>query len=279
MIVATRRATRTFLIDRVAVQHLKSTPHVQRVSLSDQSYTTSPQHHPLNIHLKMSLRVLSKTTIATHLRPSIAPSVSSFLQLPLPSHGEYKNKECRRLVQHTRRSFASKVSIKIAKEMKAAYSDMENETLLTIAHMGNADARTEVLKRHIMAVDEIEYDQASEICDKIVIDNQGRVPVSTYPYFIGIGAGMIGAFGSLPMVFDLNTALWFNEAWVTTDVPEPRDLETMLEVGSWTWNWMEPPLGTMSFALLCLQFARYVPPSFCVIYGIYGPCWHQSSRP
>ena len=30
----------------------------------------------------------------------------------------------------------------------------------------------------------------------------------------------------------------------------------MLEVGIWTWNWMEPPLGTISFFLLCIQFAR-----------------------
>ena len=30
---------------------------------------------------------------------------------------------------------------------------------------------------------------------------------------------------------------------MTTDIPEPRDLETWLEVGSWTWGWMEPPLG------------------------------------
>lgn len=29
-----------------------------------------------------------------------------------------------------------------------------------------------------------------------------------------------------------------------------------LEVGSWSWNWMEPPLGTISFFLLCMQFAR-----------------------
>lgn len=27
-------------------------------------------------------------------------------------------------------------------------------------------------------------------------------------------------------------------------------------VGSWAWNWMEPPLGQISFFLLCLQFAR-----------------------
>lgn len=44
--------------------------------------------------------------------------------------------------------------------------------------------------------------------------------------------------------------------YVTTDIPEPKDLETVLECGSWTWNWMEPPLGQISFALLCLQFGR-----------------------
>ena len=40
------------------------------------------------------------------------------------------------------------------------------------------------------------------------------------------------------------------------DVPETKDLETPLEVGSWAWNWMEPPLGQISFFLLCLQYAR-----------------------
>merc|ERR1711988_804510 len=58
------------------------------------------------------------------------------------------------------------------------------------------------------------------------------------------------------MVFDLGTALWFNEYFVTADVAEPEDLETPLEVGIWTWNWMEPPLGQISFFLLCLQWAR-----------------------
>ena len=26
--------------------------------------------------------------------------------------------------------------------------------------------------------------------------------------------------------------------------------------GTWAWNWMEPPLGQISFFLLCLSFAR-----------------------
>ena len=32
------------------------------------------------------------------------------------------------------------------------------------------------------------------------------------------------------MVFDYNTVLWFNEIYVTSDVPEAKDLETPLEV-------------------------------------------------
>ena len=55
---------------------------------------------------------------------------------------------------------------------------------------------------------------------------------------------------------DDDAAEVFNAAFVTTDIPEPKDLETMLEIGSWTWNWMEPPLGTLSFILLCMQYAR-----------------------
>ena len=30
----------------------------------------------------------------------------------------------------------------------------------------------------------------------------------------------------------------------------------MLEIGSWSWNWMEPPLGTISFVILSFQLAR-----------------------
>ena len=40
---------------------------------------------------------------------------------------------------------------------------------------------------------------------------------------------------------------------MTTDVPEDRDLETPLEVAIWTWSWMEPPLGQISFLLLTMQ--------------------------
>jgi hypothetical protein len=37
-------------------------------------------------------------------------------------------------------------------------------------------------------------------------------------------------FLSIPMVFDLNTAMMFNELFVTAEVPDAKDLETPLEV-------------------------------------------------
>lgn len=43
--------------------------------------------------------------------------------------------------------------------------------------------------------------------------------------------------------------LWFNEHFVTADVPEPKDLETWLEVGSFAWQWMEPLIGKYSLQL------------------------------
>ena len=76
------------------------------------------------------------------------------------------------------------------------------------------------------------------------------------PYYIGLSSAVVGGGLAFPMVFSYDLAKWFNHYYVTTDVPEESDLETMLEVGSWTWNWMEPPLGTISFILLTAQFGR-----------------------
>jgi hypothetical protein len=107
-----------------------------------------------------------------------------------------------------------------------------------------------------MSVDNVGYAEAVKTFDVVAAKNREGIWLDALPYTVGIGLASTAAFVSLPMVFDLTTAIWFNEGYVTTDVPEPRDLETHLEVGSWTWNWMEPPLGTFSFSLLCLQFSR-----------------------
>ena len=59
-----------------------------------------------------------------------------------------------------------------------------------------------------------------------------------------------------PLCYFVVQALWFNKQYVTMDIPPDSDLDTWLEVGSWTWSWMEPVMGTASFVLLALQFSR-----------------------
>ena len=90
----------------------------------------------------------------------------------------------------------------------------------------------------------------------MVAENRSGLFMYTLPYKIGVLSAVVAGVVSLPMCFEINTVMWFNEMYVTSDVPEAKDLETPLEVGSWAWNWMEPPLGQISFFLLCMQFAR-----------------------
>jgi len=160
------------------------------------------------------------------------------------------------------RSFSTELSkptacsLSEARKMPRQPCEMENETLLHLAYNGHQDACEERLIREIMTVDEIEWDEANTIMETMKADNKSGMGIITLPYKFGLFTAVGAGAASLPMVFSLDTALWFNEDYVTTDVPDPRDLETFLEVGSWTWNWMEPPLGTISFVLLCLQFSR-----------------------
>jgi hypothetical protein len=44
-----------------------------------------------------------------------------------------------------------------------SYDDMDKATLLTVSAMGNHGARIELLKRHIMAVDQCSYFEATKV--------------------------------------------------------------------------------------------------------------------
>jgi hypothetical protein len=147
-------------------------------------------------------------------------------------------------------------TLDVSKQMPTGVSELGNDALLTIAEMGNHTARIEVLKRHIMAVDNVDYHEATKTFETIAEKNREGLRLAVLPYQIGIATALVCGFGAIPMVFDVNIAMIFNHHFVTMDIPEPSDLDTPLEVGAWTWNWMEPPLGTASFVLLCLQFSR-----------------------
>jgi len=147
-------------------------------------------------------------------------------------------------------------TLKVARDMGKTFSEMENEPLIIIAEMGNHAARAEALRRHIMATDYVDYKEAGKTLEKIAKVNRRGLVFFRFPYQFGIVAAVVTGIGAFPMVFDVELAKIFNDAYVTMEVPMPSELDTPLETGAWTWNWMEPVLGTASFTLLALQFAR-----------------------
>mmetsp|Transcript_1266 Transcript_1266/g.3821 ORF Transcript_1266/g.3821 Transcript_1266/m.3821 type:complete len:246 (-) Transcript_1266:86-823(-) len=164
----------------------------------------------------------------------------------------------RALLAPPARSFASPSakSDEDNERMPQSHADYSNTALLMLSANGDPDAIRERMVRDIMFVDGVTWEAAQPTVAEIEKSARSGLFLVRFPYRVGILAALVAGFGSIPMCFDLHTTLWFNEGYVTTDVPEPKDLETWLEVGSWSWNWMEPPLGQASFFLLCLQYAR-----------------------
>lgn len=150
-------------------------------------------------------------------------------------------------------------TIEEARAMPRAWHEMSNDTLLTLCGTeGDPEANEERLIREIMTVDSLDWKSATKVLSKIEKRNTTGFTKTfgLLPYQIGLTSAVVSGALSLPLVFHFNLVVWFNEKFVTTDVPEDKDLETWLEVGSWAWNWMEPPLGTLSFVILTAQFAR-----------------------
>lgn len=180
---------------------------------------------------------------------------SPFLRERGLSCGLYSSNVATTVDWDQRKQFSSGPSLERARAMRPKLCDMENIPLTLLAHQGDHKAGIEVLKRHIMSVDNVSYEDACVTFAKIKCET-GGFDINTLPYHVGISGGLFAAFASFPMVFNLDVACWFNEKYVTTDVPKPVDLETFLEVGIWSWEWIGPPIGVMSFVLLCLQLSR-----------------------
>eukprot|EP00747_Dinoflagellata_sp_TGD_P165047 gnl/TRDRNA2_/TRDRNA2_185832_c0_seq1.p1 gnl/TRDRNA2_/TRDRNA2_185832_c0~~gnl/TRDRNA2_/TRDRNA2_185832_c0_seq1.p1 ORF type:complete len:254 (-),score=45.15 gnl/TRDRNA2_/TRDRNA2_185832_c0_seq1:96-857(-) len=134
--------------------------------------------------------------------------------------------------------------------------EVSHETLLIMFGDDGEDAQCEMLLREIMKVDNVGYEAACKKMIEMVTSLRSKDGLITFPYKFGIITAMTSGIVSCPMVFDFNMAMWFNKRYVTMECPPPEDVETWLEVGAWTWNWMEPVLGTGSFVLLAFQFSR-----------------------
>lgn len=137
------------------------------------------------------------------------------------------------------------------------FHEFDNELLLRFCGPnGESAANEERLIREIMCADEVDWHTAVKKMDEIDAADKTWTQVLLLPQRGGLVIGGLSAMISVPFVFHFQSVAWFNEAFVTADVPEEKDLETFWEVGSWAWNWAEPFMGTLSFVLLCLQFCR-----------------------
>lgn len=153
------------------------------------------------------------------------------------------------------RKMAIMVEADMLKNRVTHVSELENTDLFRMAKSGNIDAKREMMRREIMYVDGVSHMGTTATLLKIsTLAEAGLGRVHASGKVMIFGAQAIG-WGSIPLVFSLQASSAFNHYFVTAEPPEHGDADTWLEVGAWSWNWMEPPLGTISFVLLCLQWA------------------------
>jgi hypothetical protein len=154
------------------------------------------------------------------------------------------------------RAMRRKPDMKQAMDMPRDFWEMSNEVLLLMAARGMTGAQRERLVREVMAVDNVDWRDAQPRVDAIAIDARCGAAKYELPFILGSAAVSVAALVSFPMVFNLSVAEWFNDGYVTGEHPPMKELQTWLEVGGWTWNWMEPLIGTLSFAILSAQLSR-----------------------
>jgi hypothetical protein len=164
------------------------------------------------------------------------------------------------------------VSPNIARDLPLSVSELSNETLMLMAEQGVSAACMERLIRHIMNVDGISYDEAHK--RQVELDKKAFImlDMSFWPMYTMIGACALGGLLCFPMVYEKHTAELMNYLFVNSDVPEPGEMNNMWDVGSWSWEWMEPLMGTAATAILFVQLARGVCEDLEI------PVYHQRVR-
>lgn len=103
-----------------------------------------------------------------------------------------------------------------ARELPREFEEMSNDTITILARMGDQEAREERLIREIMRVDDVDWEAAQPRFQEMMEANRRGMWLATFPYKVGLVTSVASAVLSIPMVFDYNTILWFNEHYVTT---------------------------------------------------------------
>lgn len=143
-------------------------------------------------------------------------------------------------------------------KMPRKFRHCDNNTVFSLAILGEHGARRERLVREVMRVDNCDWESARIKVEEINQANDRKKLLAQFPYRLGVFAGM-STLLSIPLVFHRDTVLWFAENVVyypIDDMPKPYELETAWLVGRFAWEWMEPLIGTLSFVLLGFQFTR-----------------------
>ena len=171
----------------------------------------------------------------------------------------HQHHSCRGISTSSRREFPEHGGYKVPDKsecvvMPRKYRSANNDVLSILAAQGLHGARKERLLREIMAKDSVSWPVAREKLYEINLYNDRLGTLFQLPFRVGIVLGIGGGFGCIPLVFDKDTAVWFNDQFVHEELPD--DLSNFWQVGEWTWGWMEPALGTLSFTLLALQLTR-----------------------
>merc|ERR1719384_147128 len=150
-------------------------------------------------------------------------------------------------------------SLGYAEKQPTHVCELSHQSLAELSMLDNHTAQRERLLREIMAVRGISWGEAHVELEKLDNYNEQFYWLESLPYRIGItGSIFIGVLGTL-MVFNAPIAEWYAGAVAGEELPEGvKDIQelTTNQVGTWTWSWMEPMIGTASFILLCCQFGR-----------------------
>ena len=143
-----------------------------------------------------------------------------------------------------------------ARAMPRHMSEVGGENLFVLAEGGNQAAIRERVRREIMVKDLVDYPGTTVRLKEMSALCASNHSLYNSPFQLAIFTAGFSGFVSLPLVFSYPAASLFNTYMVTADPPNVGDADTFLEVGSWSWGWMEPPLGTISFFILCMQYVR-----------------------
>ena len=107
-----------------------------------------------------------------------------------------------------------------------------------------------------MAVDDLEYPKACEKMKEIYKLNEDMSRILLVPLHVGLFGCAFAGVIVVPLVFDHTLAFRFADVIGAEQMGSLPEEATMATVGEYTWPWMEPIIGTLSFSILCAQLFR-----------------------